>query len=149
VTEYIASVNDLAKARGEASHYNGGYACRFCQHQVREHNRIEGCRFCTCLATPGEAMPQTDRDSAVMPLSPTRHTEPYVLTPTPAPMATDRHGDDLTGREHEALLRDVRTLLPILLSAELRDRWVKGSPAEQAIRDIQRILRTEQRGPLG
>ena len=40
----------------------GRYACRFCRHDQWKHNLIEGCPFCQCMATPGEAEARTDAE---------------------------------------------------------------------------------------
>lgn len=37
----------------------GVLACRFCRHELGEHDSKVGCNSCTCMATSGEANPQT------------------------------------------------------------------------------------------
>jgi hypothetical protein len=49
--------------------------------------------------------------------------------------------------EHEEFMRDVRSLLPMLLIAELQDRWAPGSPGAQALRAVQSAL-GDTSGPL-
>lgn len=60
------------------------YACRFCKHAVSWHNNMHGCTVCTCMATNGEAFPQTYGDLASHPY-PANHLvkgyAEYTLTP--------------------------------------------------------------------
>lgn len=37
-------------------------ACRFCHHAVARHNNMEGCEYCSCLGTKGEARPRTGKE---------------------------------------------------------------------------------------
>jgi len=48
------------------------FACRFCRHDVEEHNVIVGCPYCTCAGTPGECRPRSDAQLDYPVISPTQ-----------------------------------------------------------------------------
>jgi hypothetical protein len=60
----------------------GRWACYLCQHDQYEHNLIQGCPYCTCMATPAEAG-RRSTDAAI--LSPTFAITPYSLMPKVTP----------------------------------------------------------------
>lgn len=47
---------EVIAARWDSSRLKDApYPCQFCTHMLADHNRIEGCITCDCLASPGEA----------------------------------------------------------------------------------------------
>ncbi len=102
------------------------FACRFCRHSVRSHNRIRGCASCWCAATPGEAGPRTDAemDAPVLPASEKlpmyqvttvggaslrHHTPQACCSPCPIHAPTDHHmvGWDMNWRNDRGIMERV------------------------------------------
>lgn len=74
-------------------------ACRHCWHDIAEHDSEVGCRFCTCLATPGEARPQTLEELEADVLEPGQYREGYGPKP-----ATVIHSDLVTALDNDEVL---------------------------------------------
>lgn len=55
-------------------HLLGKFACRFCRHDQYEHNNIQGCPHCRCMATVGEAGARSDAED--LPILPPSETLP-------------------------------------------------------------------------
>jgi hypothetical protein len=47
---------------GQKQNLLGRLACRFCHHDLYEHNLIVGCPHCHCAGTPSEGSPRTDEE---------------------------------------------------------------------------------------
>lgn len=67
------------------------FPCRFCQHALTAHNLKDGCTNFTCLATPGEATPQTTEEQDLPILGPgealPRYIRPFSARPEPEVLA--------------------------------------------------------------
>ena len=58
-------------------------ACRFCGHGLSLHNLSIGCGCCTCMATPGEGNPRTEKELNAEPIRPDQTQLHYVARTKP------------------------------------------------------------------
>lgn len=82
----------MAESDGSRPDLAGRFACRLCLHDQYLHNRLQGCPFCTCLATPGEAGAVNDRQADLAILPPDRTVGHYRLRTEPVvpPLPTEQ-----------------------------------------------------------
>lgn len=69
--------------------FRGQFACRFCWHDLYEHNQVVGCPNCRCSGSIGEGMPQTDDEFAQGLLPAGEFAPPFEPKPEPKPRAWD------------------------------------------------------------
>lgn len=97
-----------------------GFACRFCRHDIRMHNRMVGCQHCRCAGTPGEGLPRTGAELDITPLPPGSYLKDWQR-PLTQTRETGAQLSPLDDAEHR-LLRAGQ-----VAGAALNDAWDRES----------------------
>jgi len=155
---------------GERPEFYGRWACRLCRHDQYRHNLIEGCPYCRCAATPGEASARTEPEMHLTIYPPSRFLhdwqDPHHKHVWERRQNVTTHGTVMKPYEvcilgcgearpavdpdpHAECKKRLAAVWAIALGQMLDDRLSDGTPVMQVVLDTNPHLKDRLRRLLG